>query len=155
MDTAGATAVAEVVAVVLATAIPLVRTGAVVVGIGARSTAAVLASSLKRRWVPLVRGMLHTSSRSIGIARRLSHVRGPVRYDDAHHDPYKESYDPEPYPVFPQITPYARHPETNYYPSGNYFLPPPPQPYSYGSAGPTLESYALRPRRADENVSAP
>lgn len=100
-------------------------------------------------------------------------------YDDAHHDPYEESY--EPYPPSPQAAPHAQHPEANYHPSGNYFPPPPgstpnlnatppynpadyppppgaappPQPYSYGGAGPAPETYAPRPYRADENVSAP
>lgn len=100
--------------------------------------------------------------------------------DDAHRDPYEESYDPEPYPISPQ----AAHQQSagGYYPNSNYFPPPPgsttnlnatpqpynpadyppppgaappPQPYNYGAANPGPETYAPRPRRADENVSAP
>ena len=101
--------------------------------------------------------------------------------DGAHRDPYEESYDPEPYPVSPHAVP-PQQPMDNYYPNGNYFPPPPgstpnlnttpspynpadyppppgaappPQPYSYGAAGPGTETYAPRPRRAEENVSAP
>lgn len=103
-------------------------------------------------------------------------------YDNAHHDPYEESY--EPYPHSPQGAPHAQYPDNNEYPNTNYFPPPPgstpnlnatpqpynpaeyppppgaappPQPYSYGGAGPGPgpEPYAPRPRRADENVSAP
>lgn len=109
---------------------------------------------------------------------------GEPGYDeDAHHDPYEESYDPSPYPPSPQAAPpHAPAPPNNFYPNGNYFPPPPgsnpnlnttpqpynpadyppppgaappPQPYSYGAAGPGPETYAPRPRRADENVSAP
>ncbi|KAJ5591670.1 uncharacterized protein N7459_002039 [Penicillium hispanicum] len=99
--------------------------------------------------------------------------------DDAHRDPYEEAYDPEPYPASPHAPP--AQPADNYYPNTNYFPPPPgstpnlnttpnpynpgdyppppgaappPQPYSYGGAGPGPETYAPRPRRADENVSA-
>lgn len=100
--------------------------------------------------------------------------------DDAHRDPYEETYDPEPYP----ISPHAAHqqPTENYYPNSNYFPPPPgstpnlnatpqpynpadyppppgaappPQPYNYGAGNSGPETYAPRPRRADENVSAP
>lgn len=100
--------------------------------------------------------------------------------DDAHRDPYEESYDPEPYPAFPQAT--HQQPTEAYYPNGNHFPPPPgttpnlnatpqpynpadyppppgaappPQPYNYGAANAGPETYAPRPRRADENVSAP
>ncbi|KAF3392666.1 hypothetical protein F1880_008574 [Penicillium rolfsii] len=100
--------------------------------------------------------------------------------DDAHRDPYEESYDPEPYPVSSQ--PAHQRPAENYYPNSNYFPPPPgstpnlnttpqpynpadyppppgaappAQPYNYGSANTGPETYAPRPRRADENVSAP
>ena len=102
--------------------------------------------------------------------------------DDVHRDPYEESYDPEPYPVSPHAAPHQPHPDPNYYPQSNYFPPPPgstpnlnatpqpynpadyppppgaappPEPYSYGAPGPGPEPYAPRPRRADENVSAP
>ncbi|KAJ5368866.1 uncharacterized protein N7496_008626 [Penicillium cataractarum] len=72
-----------------------------------------------------------------------SRSRSRTRYeDDAHRDPYEESYDPEPYPISPQAA--HQQPTENYYPNSNYF-PPPPGP----------ETYAPRPRRADENVSAP
>ncbi|OQD70151.1 hypothetical protein PENDEC_c026G04071 [Penicillium decumbens] len=119
--------------------------------------------------------------RKDGRSRSRSHSR--TRYDDdVHRDPYEESYDPEPYPVSPHAAPHQPPPEPNYYPNNNYFPPPPdsttnlhappqpynpadyppppgaappPEPYSYGAAGPGLGQYAPRPRRADENVSAP
>ncbi|CEJ60924.1 hypothetical protein PMG11_09478 [Penicillium brasilianum] len=114
-----------------------------------------------------------------------SRSRSRTRYEnDAHRDPYEESYDPEPYPISPQAA--HQQPTENYYPNSNYFPPPPgstpnlnatpqpynpadyphppgaappPQPYNYGAGNPGPETYpetyAPRPRRADENVSAP
>ncbi|KAJ5805994.1 uncharacterized protein N7503_003596 [Penicillium pulvis] len=106
-----------------------------------------------------------------------------ARYDDTvHHDPYEESYDPEPYPAS-HAAPGYQEPPANYYPNTNSFPPPPgsttnlhgapspmaynpadyppppgaapqPQPYNYGAPGPGTEQYAPRPRRVDENVSA-
>ncbi|KAJ5151063.1 uncharacterized protein N7482_010315 [Penicillium canariense] len=100
--------------------------------------------------------------------------------DDAHRDPYEESYDPEPYPMHPQTA--HQQPGETYYPNSNYFPPPPgstpnlnatpqpynpadyppppgaappPQAYGYGDVNSGQEPYAPRPRRADENVSAP
>ncbi|KAJ5657908.1 uncharacterized protein N7484_001557 [Penicillium longicatenatum] len=107
-----------------------------------------------------------------------------ARYDNViHHDPYEESYDPEPYPASPRPGPNYQEPPANYYPNTNSFPPPPgsttnlnqtpppnaynpadyppppgaapqPQPYNYGAPGPGTEQYAPRPRRVDENVSA-
>ncbi|KAJ6109912.1 hypothetical protein N7486_002147 [Penicillium sp. IBT 16267x] len=107
-----------------------------------------------------------------------------ARYDNAvYHDPYEESYDPEPYPASPRPAPNYQEPPANYFPNTNSFPPPPgsttnlntapspaynpadyppppgaapqPQPYNYGAPGPGTEQYAPRPRRGDENVSAP
>ncbi|KAJ5770710.1 uncharacterized protein N7511_002761 [Penicillium nucicola] len=117
--------------------------------------------------------------------REKSKEREHSRYDhDPNRDPYEESYDPEPYPPSPhaaaQGPPGGSDP--HYYPNNNYFplrratrliistpplppttqattLPPLPQPYGYGAVppGPGMgpETYAPRPRRADENVSPP
>ncbi|OKP10041.1 hypothetical protein PENSUB_4506 [Penicillium subrubescens] len=110
-----------------------------------------------------------------------SRSRSRTRYeDDAHRDPYEESYDPEPYPISAQAA--HQRPAENYFPNSNYFPPPPgstsnlnatpqpynpadyppppgaappAQPYNYGAANTGPETYAPRPRRADENVSAP
>ncbi|KAJ5752176.1 hypothetical protein N7520_009093 [Penicillium odoratum] len=89
-----------------------------------------------------------------------------ARYDNVdHHDPYEESYDPEPYPPS-RTAPNYQEPPANYYPNTNYFPPPPgsttnlnattppPNAYNYGAPGPGTEQYAPRPRRVDENVSA-
>lgn len=112
------------------------------------------------------------------------HTNKQAGYDNVvHHDPYEESYDPEPYPAS-RANPNYQEPPANYYPNTNSFPPPPgsttnlnaapspnaynpadyppppgaapqPQPYNYGAPGPGTEQYAPRPRRVDENVSAP
>ncbi|KAJ5668905.1 hypothetical protein N7462_009975 [Penicillium macrosclerotiorum] len=108
--------------------------------------------------------------------------RSRTRYEDQPvRDPYEEAYDPEPYTPSPLAPPHQQPVDANY-PHNNYFPPPPgsttnlhatpqpynpadyppppgaappPQPYSYGGVGPSPDPYSARPRRADENVSAP
>ncbi|KAJ5218374.1 uncharacterized protein N7498_000473 [Penicillium cinerascens] len=106
-------------------------------------------------------------------SRSRSRSRSRTRYeDDAHRDPYEESYDPEPYPVSPHAAPHHPIPDPNYYPQSNYFPPPPgstpnlnattqpynpadyppppgaappPEPYSYGAPAPGPEPYGPAP----------
>ncbi|KAJ5788164.1 hypothetical protein N7457_003154 [Penicillium paradoxum] len=94
--------------------------------------------------------------------------------DNIHHDPYEESYDPEPpsthgrspllpqqqlFPPPPGESPHNLNATPAPYNPADYPPPPgaaPPQPYAYGAVpppGPGAEQYAPRPRRADENVS--
>ncbi|KAJ5621305.1 hypothetical protein N7528_006088 [Penicillium herquei] len=108
-----------------------------------------------------------------------------TRYDEGtRRDGFTESpngYEPAGYSASPAAN--FQHPQDNYYPNTNSFPPPPastsnlnvaqpnsynpaeyppppgaapqPQAYNYGAPGPGTEQYAPRPRRADENVSAP
>ncbi|EPS29175.1 hypothetical protein PDE_04124 [Penicillium oxalicum 114-2] len=119
----------------------------------------------------------HRDRKKAERSRSRSRSRSRNRYDDdAHRDPYEESYDPVPYPPSPPST--HQHQADPYYPNNNYFPPPPgsttnlnstpqpynpanyppppgaappSQPYSYGAPPAGADPYAARPRRADEN----
>lgn len=121
---------------------------------GARHSSSSADSDRRRR---------HRRRRDKRRSRSRDHGGPGYSDDDVHHDPYEESYYPEPYPAAAPPPAQQMGSNSSYFfppPNNQTDYPPPPgappaHPYGYSSApAPGPETYAPRPRRGDENVSA-